>query len=405
MQINFCHKVYTKETHRSKNLEETYILIKNITDKIGVTRIADITKLDKVGIPVYSCIRPESKKGSISVYNGKGSTKKAAKISAIMESIERYSAEIINKKNILVNKYSILKEMNYNLINPKDLIIPQNIHYDSIISWAPGYLIDKNNMNCIDTLIPTNAIYHPLNTKYTKLFRTNTNGLASGNSIEEAIFHGLCEVIERDAWSLVEASNNAGPIIENIDDNKINRLIKLFSDAGINIILRNITSDIDITTVAAVSDDVKSKDPSLLCLGMGTHSSPKIAILRALTEVAQSRATQIHGAREDTIIADLKTKMGYERTKKINKKWFINEITCSYKNIKDQSHSDFKIEIQNIINKLVKNNLHQILFFDLTIKEINIPVVRVIVPGLECFSIDRERFGLRCKFIKYINKK
>ncbi len=151
--------------------------------------------------------------------------------------------------------------------------------------------------------------------------------LIAGNSIEEAIFHGLCEVIERDAWSIVETSNNAGSVITNIYDNDINHLLNLFSNAGVEIILRNITSDINIPTIAAVCDDIKTKDPTLLCLGMGTHTSPKIAVLRALTEVAQSRATQIHGAREDTIIADLKNKIGYDRTKNLNKKWFKNNQT------------------------------------------------------------------------------
>ena len=52
--------------------------------------------------------------------------------------------------------------------------------------------------------------------------------------------------------------------------------------------------------MAAVSDDTVLKDPALLTLGVGTHLDPEVAAIRALTEVAQSRATQIHGTREDT---------------------------------------------------------------------------------------------------------
>ena len=95
-----------------------------------------------------------------------------------------------------------------------------------------------------------------------------------------------------------------------IDDPMIAEMQKKFTDAKVDVIVRDITSDIGIPTIAAVSDDVLLKDPSLLTIGIGTHTNARIAIMRALTEVAQSRLTQIHGAREDTITADLRKKMG-----------------------------------------------------------------------------------------------
>ena len=87
----------------------------------------------------------------------------------------------------------------------------------------------------------------------------------------------------------------------------------------------NLTADVNIPTIAASSDDTVLKDPGLLTLGIGTHLNPEVAVLRALTEVAQSRATQIHGAREDTLRADFARKAGYERMKKINKYYFKEE--------------------------------------------------------------------------------
>lgn len=78
----------------------------------------------------------------------------------------------------------------------------------------------------------------------------------------------------------------------------------------------DLTADIAIPTIAATADDTILKDPALLTLGIGTHLNPEIAVMRALTEVAQSRATQIHGTREDTSRAVLMRKAGYERMKK-----------------------------------------------------------------------------------------
>ena len=84
----------------------------------------------------------------------------------------------------------------------------------------------------------------------------------------------------------------------------------------------DLTADVGVPTIAASADDTVLKDAGLLSLGIGTHLNPEIAVLRALTEVAQSSATQIQGAREDTVRADFARKAGYERMKRINKCYF-----------------------------------------------------------------------------------
>ena len=163
-----------------------------------------------------------------------------------------------------------------------------------------------------------------------RLFRTNTSGLASGNAIEEAIFHGLAEVIERDAWALVEATRKTGPLISDVEDGLTKSLLDKFAAAEVDVYLRDITSDIGVPTCAAAADDVRLRDPTLLTTGMGTHTSANVAVLRALTEVAQSRLTQIHGAREDTTLADFRKQIGYDRTKRLNKHWFEATDTKSF---------------------------------------------------------------------------
>jgi ribosomal protein S12 methylthiotransferase accessory factor len=90
-----------------------------------------------------------------------------------------------------------------------------------------------------------------------------------------------------------------------VEDDLAKGLLDKFAAAEVDVYLRDITSDIGVATCAAAADDVKLRDPTLLTTGMGTHTSAGVAVLRALTEVAQSRLTQIHGAREDTTIADL----------------------------------------------------------------------------------------------------
>ena len=394
MQLQPCKKAYDNETQRASPLADTLARIEPKVPAAGITRVADITNLDRVGIPVFSCIRPTAEDGAITVYNGKGATIEESRISAIMEGIERYSAEVHNHR--IERGYYHEMFGKGRIVDPRDLILPGDADPDQILPWVEGFDIANDE----PVFVPAQAVFHPLPPNYRSLFRTSTNGLASGNTLEEAVFHALAEVIERDAWSLVEASRNTGPKVVTIKDPLINDMQKKFSDAQVEVTIRDITSDIGIPTMAAVADDVLLKDPILLTMGMGTHTSARIAVMRALTEVAQSRLTQIHGAREDTTIAQLRKKMGYDRAKRMNAYWFRDNGTVDYPTIRSCDTDDFLKDIHRMTDALKRKGLDRVIVVDLTREEIGIPVVRVVVPGLESYAMDRERQGKRVKDVQ-----
>ena len=391
MQLQPCKKIYNNDTQRASPLNETLARIEPKVPAAGITRVADITNLDRIGIPVFSCIRPTAEDGAITIYNGKGATVEESKISAIMEGIERYCAEVHDR--IIERGYYHELFGRGRIVDPNDLILPPEADPNQILPWVGGFDIANDE----PVLVPAQVVFHPLSQKYRPLFRTGTNGLASGNTMEEAIFHALAEVIERDAWSLVEASRNSGPEVVNIDDPLINGMQKKFTDAKVEVTIRDITSDIRIPTMAAVADDVLLKDPMLLTMGMGTHTSARIAVMRALTEVAQSRLTQIHGAREDTTVAQVRKRLGYDRTKRMNAYWFKDNGEVDYRTIPSCDSDDFVKDIHLLIKKLNKQGLDRVIVVDLTRDEIGIPVVRVVVPGLESYAMDPERRGERVK--------
>jgi ribosomal protein S12 methylthiotransferase accessory factor len=361
----------------------------------GVTRIADITHLDRLGIPVYSAIRPGAAEGAVSIYAGKGATKSQAKASAMMEAFERYSAEI-NKKDTSQFQHGSYDEME-NAIDPETLILPpltfeaEKTHLD----WVKVVEITDEQ----EYMAPANAIYHPyISHKGSVLFKSNTNGLASGNRIEEAVYHGITEVVERDAWSIFEIKKEPKSEVdcEEIENPLIKEMLDKFKKAGIQIKLLDLTADVQITTMAAVADDTILKDPALLSLGVGTHLNPEVAVIRALTEVAQSRATQIHGTREDTSRAVFMRKAGYDRMKRLNKHWFSDSHKIiDLTQIKDRSKITFKEDIETCIKILDKNGFKKIYYRDLTRKKVDIPVVRVLIPGMEVYSVDTDRRGRR----------
>jgi len=389
MRLRSCIKKYKKDTHRAFSPEETLARVESKLPAAGITRVADITNLDRIGIPVFSSIRPMAARGAISVYNGKGATPVEARVSAMMEGLERYSSEVLDRE-LRVSRFSDLAESEL-AIFPEELILPPQADANAEIPWVAGWDLISDQ----ETWVPANAVFHPLPQDYQSLFRTNTSGLASGNELEEAIFHGLAEVIERDAWALVEAARNTGPLINNLGDGLAKDLLEKFMRAEVDVYLHDITSDIGIPTCAAVSDDVKLKDPTLLTTGMGTHTSAGVAVLRALTEVAQSRLTQIHGAREDATSADFRKQIGYERTKRLNKHWFDASASEEFAQIRSNDSDDFLDDVRFMLERLESAGLGKAIVVDLTRPEIGVPVVRVIVPGLEMAAVDPERAGKR----------
>jgi len=386
---------YFECAHRAMAPEETIEWVKNKLKAAGVTRVTEITHLDRIGIPVFTAIRPTAEEGAVSIYAGKGATQDQAKASAMMEAFERYSAELQSheKDSFLCCSFKNTEEF----IDPKSLILP-TLPFDpqkKELKWVKAINV-KDDWECF---LPADAVYHPYNlNKGLNLFKSNTNGLASGNKIEEAVFHGMTEVIERDAWSLFETKRENAPEIdaETIKNPLINEILEKFKESGIHVKIVNLTSDVEATTIAAVSDDTILKDPALLTLGVGTHLDPEIAVMRALTEVAQSRATQIHGTREDTTRAVFMRKAGYERMKRINKHWFGEpEEVINLDEIKNYAGKSFKEDIETTLKLLKKAGFEDVLYVDLTKPEIEIPVVRVIIPGMEVYSVDPERVGKR----------
>jgi len=378
------------ETHRTVSPEATLERVDPLVPLTGVTQVNDITDIDRLGIPVFTCTRLGIN-GKEFVHNGKGATPVAARVSAIMEAIERYSAEP-DGRDLISGSYGELSG-EHTALCPEDLILPKNVDPNSTIPWVWGYDIIRDE----PVLVPAHAVFHPLDMSHGQFMRTHTNGIASGNMLEEAVFHALAELIERDAWSLAEATRNGGPVVGNITDERCLQVIESFREAGVEVIVRDITSDIRLPTIVAICDDVKLKDPTLLCTGAGTHTCPEIAVLRALTEVAQSRATQLFVDGTKPTGADMRRVMGYDRTKRMNKRWFAKDTESVYGDIGAFRSDDFLTDIEYVLDELKKAGLDRCIVVDLTREDIGVPVVRVIVPGLEVLTMDPDRIGQRCR--------
>lgn len=393
---------YLEGTQRVFDPETTLANTTKLLPKIGVTRIANITDLDRVGIPVFSAIRPSAAAGAISIYSGKGISETNARISAIMESFERCLAEqpevSINLHGVELNTeringtYESLCE-SYPTLYPNALLLPQPVAELTNLEWVMGHDL----MNEVEVLVPANAVFHPYDPQNgTKLFRSNTNGLASGNTIEEAVLHGLLEVIERDELSIAEYTRNPGTEIVLTESDGMNfKLKRKLEEAGILVKIWLLDSDIEIPTVVVALDDTVLKDPALLVMGAGAHLSPEIAVSRAITEAAQSRVVQIHGAREDTDREQVVRTFGYDHMKRMNSYWYEDLEKVHMDELADNSSDTPAANINTVLEQL-DDIADGAIIADLS-RGVDIPVIRAIIPAFELYTLDRERKGERIR--------
>ena len=397
LELNRCPKVSASTGIRTVLPEETLERAIPLLEKAGMDPLEDITDRDNLGIPVYSVYRKKTAKGTFGNYNGKGATPEQAKASAVMEALERYSAELRESDEIAYGTMQQMRDSGMPFVEPADLILPARIMgmvESAEIAWTMCYDIMRGE----DVWVPACAVFYPYYPDGDlQLFRFHTNGIAAGNTIEEAILHAMFEVIERDAWSIAESFNrtNADVIIE--DDGSVPAmLLKKFEEAGIKIRLKDLTTDVGVTTIGASSDDIRTKDPEMLDIGVGTHLNPEIAAIRALTEVAQSRTTHKHGLKVNAELQKRTREMGYEKVKEANALWYNDSKKgIRLKEMKDEATEYVLDDIEVVLGKLMDAGFDRVIIADLTRPEIGVPAVRVIIPGMEVSTMDSEREGLR----------
>jgi ribosomal protein S12 methylthiotransferase accessory factor len=384
-------KSYWQGMHRTASPQETLKRVQPYFKSVGLTRIANITGLDKIGIPVTLSIRPNSY--SVATSSGKGATLDVARVSAAMESIELYCAETINLSEIHCS-YAELAE-NYPTIPLEKLPLTK----DSIFNinqpeqWCLGWDIVHQQQVAVPVQIVSMNYHRFLYKDITNLgsFEMGSNGLASGNHFLEAVSSALYELIERDAISChLEAYRQGYGMtgyqiprvrLETIESPIARQLLAKFEAAQVIPIIFDCTIDTEIPVYRVQIYDLSGNIPS--SHGYGAHLDPEVAIIRALTEAAQTRAILISGARDD-IFHQYYTVLRLQRNRDAEARIFeSNPPTIDARDRKSQATSTLEGDIQFILGKLQQIGLNQVIVFDLTPSNWGISVVKVIVPGLE----------------------
>lgn len=384
---NARRKGFTGGTHRIVAPEETLARVRPYLPVMGITRIANVTGLDTVGIPVVMVCRPNSR--SVSVSQGKGYSLAAAKASGVMESIESYHAERVD----LPLKLGCLEDLRYQnpmidvgrlprLSDSRFTPFTQLLWIEGRDILAGGSVWLPYEMVHLDYTLPLPSGHG--------CFVASSNGLASGNHRLEAISHGITEVVERDAttlWHLLdsEAQQATKVDLDTVDDPACRDLLAKFAEAGVLVAVWEITSDVGIPAFLCRILQQEGPPSSTIrpASGMGCHATRGVALLRALTEAAQSRLTFISGARDDMGRDDYERFLDRETYDTWRATMERGRATRRFQQVPSFHGDSFEEDIAWQLDRLRSVGIEQVAVVDLTKPAFGIPVVRVVIPGLE----------------------
>jgi ribosomal protein S12 methylthiotransferase accessory factor len=383
-----ARKTWLKGTHRAAAPSETLARFGRHARALGITRLADVTGLDYLGIPVFMATRPNAR--SLSVAQGKGLDAAAARASAFMEAAELDHAERIARRPVVAS-YAALRKHKA-VVDPFQLPRLRGTAFDAgkRIGWLDGVALAGGAQIFVplelvdaDFTIGRRAISGAL-------FRS-TNGLASGNHYLEAVCAGLCEAIERDAtflWGLRGEDEQASCRLDldSVDDPDSRVLIESLLGGKMSVAVWDTTSDIGVASLMCRIGEAPGNDRSRLghFYGYGCHLARGIALLRAITEAVQSRLTAINGARDDLKFDDYK--MPDTEDSLIALALDAREEARAgrrFSDVPSRENPDFESDLCDLLAGLRGAGLDQAIVVDLTRPRTGIPVVRVIVPGLE----------------------
>jgi len=387
---------------RSVVVAETYERVRSIARRVPISRVADLTPLDDLRLPVYSAVTPLAR--DLKVHNGKGATREAARVSAMMEAVERVTAERISAPTVAASYQELERSGPLPPVDPRAFDLPADTAYraDSRFTWVRG----RDLLAGRDVLIPLDLVVTP---PVEGILRdVDTNGLASGNIHLEAVVHAICEIVERDAFSQVlfiaafadleDHGDTVVPIEPGTLPPQALEWAARIARAGLQLDVLDITSDVGVPTFHALLLDPQYPAPGgeprpRRFFGSGTHPDPAVAVFRALSEAIQARLIVIQAARDSynriritprgAAPAAAGTRAAHPRRR-------------SFANVAGFRSSDLRADLEFLLARLAQARVRHCVAVDLTRADWSLPVVRVRIAGLSPYGVNKRRVGPRC---------
>jgi bacteriocin biosynthesis cyclodehydratase domain-containing protein len=330
---------------------------------------------------------------------GKGSTAEQGEASALMEAIERYCGIFQGDEIRVTRRFADFPAGE--AIPPNDVLLFSDKQYrgelqstmghdvtptpppfdpSAKIEWSPVWSLRDE---CFKYL-PTSLLYFfHTGGSPAGYIHADSNGCAAGNTIEEAIVQGFLELVERDSYAIWWYNRLERPELDlgQFDDPYVRDLKNQLADTGRRLWVLDITSDLGVPSFVALSH-AKQDGHDFVEYGSGSHFNARVALLRALTEVNQFLSIGLMGARNAAPSSHQGVTPFYLR----DHPYLTPNGHAPVGPGRDSNFGrlDKREQVMTCVN-LVKRHGLDFLVLDQTRPDIEVPVVRVLVPGLRHF--------------------
>lgn len=455
---------------RAVDPQTTYHRLQPLMPKVGVMYVLEITALDTLGIPICFALGPlkpgidlrvyarqvlqidETKvdqlMATIEVFSqdeplpelapvfaaGKGITTLDSRVSAMMEAVERFSARQPTTRPRVCSFREIASQMKGKVVDPRSLILvsPGTFDENQLLEWVAGSDLCSGE----EVWLPAEATtytYKPL--QVDSVCSDTPTGLGAGNTLEEAVSHGLAEAIEHDAWTLAitrslitsaqkgiqeslfgmepQDSLDFEQLTGEVDKSfvpldmdslehvwPVADLINQFKRAGTQVNIFDVTSDIGIPVFAtSVTGLPGGPDGG----GLGAYPDARLAVVRAITEAAQQRL--LLGLRNPLVQKRAVPEWGplpWEYSSANSERGLVRR----FEEVGSVTNIDILEDIRCMLESLRLRGLNQVIVVDLTKPVLDVPVVKVVVPGLADYwtsAVSPQWTALGSRVLRYIN--
>ncbi len=384
---------------RSLAPEQTLRYAKQWAATAGISEVRELTDLDILGVPVYMSVRTEARGESFTF--GKGLRRVDAEVGAYMEALEFYFAEpgIGRISTRWGSARDVVgQERTDDAILDFVPLLQREVHLDGSLLLASVRHLEKGD----ECAIPAELIYYPAPDCGQSLFGSSTNGLASGNSLLEASIQALLELIERDIWSF-EFVRGTSKLVETASlPHDVREIVECAERNGLRLKVRTIPNDYGMPFFAAFVFDLNNPSRKTFNGGWACDLDRDRALVRAVTEAAQSRVAFIHGGRKVPASRAGFSLDAQQREAKLVRQHMLGvsdpRQQTSLTDIPDLATAGtLQQKLDAVIERLrrvVQAPIYRAVF---TPPESPLQVVRLVVPLLENLKETRVRVGRRLK--------
>lgn len=375
--------VATPSGRRSCDPEELRERLTPRLDDYGITRVAHLTGLDRLGVPVHMAVKPQGR--TLSSGSGKGLTKAASWASAVMEAIEQTVWERVEASGVEASERA-LWELGRNVVPGERFQMRRGgLWADHLpIRWRRGWDVLRGE----EAWIPDSLVAY--RDPGLSPFPSTSNGLASGATVYEALLSGLLEVVERDGIALHTIATR-GPYVDGREylEEVAPELASAVRRAGIDLELVDATTEVGVPTYVCYLRDAPGERLGNF-KGAGAGVSSATALIRAVTEAAQGRTMVVAGARDDIFASMRRSTIAVRATRNAP----VRPLTPAGPP-EGSGCGTLLGDLAWVAGRLEASGFDRIVVVRHTLPGDPVQVVRVVVPGLEGYPSPLAKPGPR----------